>query len=307
MNLVFKNIDDSTLGTIQHTDVLETLIPAYKEDSHDIFLKHVFAAKPKTSNWQITKIETAGQNVTIFLSEAESPRSVVYFSADQYKELNYYLVPYSIVEVDFGYHSDLFNDQGGIARNTKNVTGLLPGEMHKRRPCIVLSVKDYSVQVIPLSTSTSNKAKNNTIPIDAQSFDKMAPRYTEKPSYALIDMVQTVSAYRVFPPRNANLKYEHKYHLYKLCSQDKMNIKKALAEQYNQDIVTQMSVLSAQKSKLETERAAILRANQRIKEENTSMLRRNEELETFILKIGNDWGWGESVEAIVEAYREDMG
>lgn len=309
MNLVFKYTDDSTLGSIQHTDVMETLVPAYKEDSHDIFLKHLFSAKPDIDNWQIKKMDVEGQDVTIFLSEAESPSSVVHFAKSQYKPLNFYLVPYGIVEVDFGYHSDLFDIKGGRVRNTKNVASLLPGEMHKRRPCIILGVKDTSVQVIPLSTSTQaqNGNSSGSICLDSQSFENMAPRYTEKESFALLGMVQTVSAHRVFSPRNTNLKYEHKYHRYKLCATDREKIKTALAEQYNQNIITQMSNLSRQKINLEKEKTAILRANERIRGECSIVAQRNKELEAFILKVGKDMDLGESVDAIVDKYHKSMG
>jgi len=304
MELIFKDSDDNILGRVKHSDFLETLIPAFSPDAHDMFLKHVFASKPSVTNWQINRLEVKNGSVDIYLVEFDSPSSIVDFAKSQNKKASYYIKPYRIVEVDFGFYSDIFSRNGSIIENSRAGLGLLKGEMQKRRPCIVLEEKGNCVQVIPMSSKKIECADPLAIKISPESFTKMAPRYTENDSHALLGMIQTVSVFRVFPPRNENFKYEHKYNLYKLSETDKESIQKALSKQYSQSMNRRFNILDDRFKKLSQEKSRILDANNRIKAEYTSAKENNRQLESFIIKLGNDLGLGDSLEDILQ-YESD--
>tara|TARA_R110001583_G_scaffold85821_1_gene224852 strand:+ start:5093 stop:5998 length:906 start_codon:yes stop_codon:yes gene_type:complete len=294
--------DKEILGKIKHTDFVETLIPAFKPDAHDIYVKHIFLAKKEVENWKINKVEFTINSATLYLSASENTLSVASFSKTQNKNTSSYLKPFHIVEVDFGFYSDVFNINGEITKNHKKITGLLPGEMHKRRPCIVLNEKNGCVQVIPLSAKKRSGQDPQHIVMHPSSFLGLSPRYTEKRSYALMDMIQTVSASRIFPPRSKYYKYEHKYHNYKISSSDRDAMKLILSTQYNKGLEQKFNILNSKYEKLNAEKMKILQANNRIKDELSENKTNQVRLEQFILNIGSDFDFGKTIEEVLEQY-----
>ena len=304
MEVIFINVEnDDVLGRIKHTDFVETLIPAFKEGAHDIYVKHIFSANDAVENWKIKKIEFNNNCVSLYLSEAENTLSVVDFATTQNKNAKDYLKPFHIVEVDFGFYSDVFNINGEKTRNKRKISGLLPGEMHKRRPCIILNEKNGCVQVIPMSAKERDGKDPHHVIMSPISFSGLSPRYTENTSCALIDMIQTVSASRIFPPRSQNYKYEHKYHNYKVSQTDRESIKLALSSQYNKDLDNKFNILNTKYAKLNAEKMKVLQANNRIKADLSEKKHKIKGLEEFILKVGSDFTLGDSIEEILENYK----
>lgn len=153
-----------------------------------------------------------------------------------------------------------------------------PGELHKRRPCIVLAHSEGRAQVMPMTTdqSASNNPKN--ILISRDSFAKMHPRYTEKDSYALPDMIQTVSTSRIFPPQAADGKHPGTYAQYKLCSSDKNKVVSVLATQYNSELMIEKVRLEERLSALQKEKSKLFSTNVGLKE---SLKKYKEEVATL--------------------------
>jgi uncharacterized protein YifN (PemK superfamily) len=209
---------------------------------------------------------------------------------------------FHIVEVDFGFYSDVFSIDGSMKRNQKYTEALLPGELHKRRPCILLAVQNRQVQVIPLSTKTTIGHDPKNVPLSKASFSKLASRYSEAQSYALLGMIQTVSVNRIFPPRNKNGKVEHKYQLYSIAAPDKNALKSALAQQYTHGIVYQNELLNRNLEKLSQEKMKILSSNNKLKDELKEIGATVDELRNFILRFGKDLGAGDTFEKIIHYY-----
>ena len=299
MEVIFTDAENNELGRIKHSEFVETLIPSFRQNTHDMFLKHIFASKPTVKNWLIEDLKIEDSSAIIFLSASDPTSSVVNFAESQNKKIEYYLKPFNVIEVDFGFYNDLWNTDGTIRRNDRAHTGLLSGEMHKRRPCIVLSVRGDCVQVLPLSTKEGLEHDPKCIPITSKSFTRLAPRYREKQSFALLEMIQTVSARRVFPPRNENFKFEHIYNIFRLTGEDKANLKKALAEQYNKDIIFKLDDMERQNESLRQEKQTIFKSRNAIMEEKTALQKELDDLKEFILKFGNDLGAGNSLEEIL--------
>lgn len=146
----------------------------------------------------------------------------------------------------------------------------------------------------------------NHLAISPESFDLLASRYSEAQSYALLDMIQTVSVNRVFPPRAKDGKFHHHYHKYRLCAADKAAVKDALARHYNAELLTEKSNLETRYNALSTEKNRLRDTNENLKtdiEEATATLQK---LESFILEVGDAFGLGDTVEDIQKEFHAQL-
>ncbi|PTB86848.1 hypothetical protein C9940_00510 [Pseudidiomarina aestuarii] len=305
MKLVYKDEHDIELGSTVNTGIREALIPAFSS-SHDIYITISFDSRPGINIWHITNLEYKEGYAVATLEEAEEITSLAtYITSQTQRSVKKYLQKYSIVEVDFGFFSQNFNcEEGKFEKNLFNSSSILPGELHKKRPCIVLAVDDNRVQVMPLSTSSRATADKNNLEIDPSSFDNFAIRYKEKPSYALCGMIQTVSIHRVYPPRNDYGKHEHKYSRFKLCSVDQEKLNAVLAREHSKDIVTKLDRSSHKIVSLNAERAKLLEMNSRIKEDNANLTQMCALMEKELLDIGHYFGVGETLTQIRECFSQ---
>jgi hypothetical protein len=225
------------------------------------------------------------------------------FTSLGYKNPKQFLRQFHIIEVDFGFHSDLFDcSLGSVSKNNVQPETLLPGEIHKKRPCIVLNVNDTTVQVIPLTTQMPKYNDPNIFQIQTESFRKMSARYTAKTSYALLNMVQTISMSRIFPPQGNDNKYIFN-NQYALISQDKDALKIALAQYYNNDLAVKIKLLDNNVTKLQQERNKILSTNSALKESLEQMDRENNELNEMINSLAVHLNLGNSFEEIRETIK----
>lgn len=307
MHLEFKDTNGNTLGDVSHTGFLDVLIPAYRDSGYSFYLKHSFSSASGVKEWRIADMVFASNRVTITLEPSDSHTSLKAFTLKQNKKISDFIKPYQIAEVDFGHFYDSFDNAGNISSNLENCGTLLPGELHKRRPCIVYVVEKDSVQVIPLSASEQEMLvdSEHVVPISPDSFKNMASRYAEKPSFALIGMVQTVSAFRVFPPRNTVNRHEHKYVNYEITASDREALRLALARRYSKGLAADYSALNQRFEKLAVEKSAILEANNRIKADLKTSSLKSEQLEDFIIKIGRFFDLGNSAEEIMRKFENN--
>ncbi len=299
MKIVFKNFDtDDELGCEEYSDILETLVPAFQQGAHDVFLMKKFSSRAGISSWRIKNIATSPQFVEIILAEAEQPISVTAHAKSQTKPPGSYLLRFRIVEVDFGFHSNAFSPCGQLTKNEAITSALLPGELHKKRPCIVLGANKNRAQVIPMTTNLTAGKNPKNIQISHKSFKNMSNHYSQKPSYALLEMIQTVSVNRIFPPRASDGKYHPYYHNYNLCSDDRAALRDILAAQYNQEVVNEKSILQSKVEGLNHEKGMLLNAQRKIKADLDIVQKEKEQLEDLILQIGCHLDLGCSVSEI---------
>ena len=237
MQIVFKeNGKGEKLGVTQHTDIIDAFIPSFKKEKHAVFINRKFTSQPDILSWRIIDIVTAEGTVDILLEPSIYPLSLATYSQGQKKVPKFYLRKFRLVDVDFGFHFDIVKPCGTKTNNNYKLSALLPGELHKRRPCIVLSAEGNRVQVLPMSTKPKKGTSPYHIEISPQSFSNMNERYSEAPSFALLQMVQTVSINRVFPPKDIHGKCEPHYSRYKLTHADKLKVEQALSDQYSDEI-----------------------------------------------------------------------
>lgn len=304
MKVVFKDIDsDTTLGFTLYTDIIEILIPSFDQAAHDMFLMKRFVSKPNVDSWEIMTIITDEAFIVIVLKAIVQPFSVARYAKTQSKPAVFFLKKYNIVEVNFGFYSDTIDQSGYRQKNHSDTSALLPGELHKKRPCIILSARGNRVQVAPLSTKTPLQNNPNSVLLSTVSFNHMARRYREKSSVILLDMIQTVSVNRVFPPKAGDGKYHPLYSKYRLCSSDRSKLKQALAAQYNQEVNNEKDLLSNRFAKLSHEKGKLLEANKRMKKDLTQAQTTVDKYERLILKMGEFLEIEGSVETIFNEFR----
>lgn len=293
MKITFNEMKSGDeVGALEHSGISEILLPAFSEDGHDIFLSSKFEARPGVRRWLVENVSCSGNTLEVGITASSRVAiSLLEYAANQSKHPEVYLSKFRIVEVDFGFYSNCFSvSDRSLTKNNWNTSALLPGEMHKRRPCIVVGHGGNRVQVIPMTTSNVAPQNPKKIRMSEASFSGMHRRYLESTSCALLDMVQTVSAGRVFPPQAPDGKHYPKYAQYKLCSTDKAAIVSAMAGQYNSEIQLEKVALEQRLERLEEEKRRLVQANQRIRDENDSFSSEVEAMKGLVLKCGQLFG-----------------
>ncbi|KHN53766.1 hypothetical protein OI69_05930 [Pectobacterium fontis] len=116
----------------------------------------------------------------------------------------------SIVIVEFGHVYQVANFIGEIKDTYSYPCTHQSGEMHKRRPAIVVSADKHGVKIVPITSK-----KPDSYPLNKSVFEleEESTRFihefsNDKNSYVLCEMIQTVSPARILPPnaKNRNVK-----------------------------------------------------------------------------------------------------
>lgn len=267
--LTIEYIDDTTgecLALIEKKGVVETLIPSYNASQHQVFINKHFSGNPGMLLWQVVNVESCNGHVKVSIkAEQGSPISFgTYAQTQGIKSLSSLLKKYQIIDVDFGYRSDCFSSKGQ-SDNRSFSCSILPGELHKKRPCLILGMSNKwrTLQVIPLSTKDPSGDKR-CVPLPTSTFSTCAYHYRANPSFALLDMLQTISWYRAYPLRAVDSRFmEHDRRIY-LPEAKRREIESLLSSGYQPSHKAELKLLEDRIKKLETERAKIIPANARL-------------------------------------------
>lgn len=299
MEVKFINEKDGLeLGSRHYKGISRILIPAIKNDGHDIYLTRTFNACSTFRNWLIKSIDTNNNTITIYLEGFNSPDSVDVYAKKQRRNFKSFIRKHNIVEVDFGHQTSLFCPTHGEQKNTQRTDSLMPGEMHKKRPCIVVGTMSNSVVVIPLTTKNSGNPKH--IPITKASFSHLHERYHIKPSFAALNMIQTVSVHRVFPPREAiSGNYRHQYSKYKLSDSDGRAVDNALADACNHDVSKELMATKAALENAKKEKFRLIEKNNELKREADNKDCAITEMQSVICHIAKEYGLTGSLKKIM--------
>lgn len=229
--------NDSILGLESYEDHTEVLIPDYVVDKHDVYLNKSFA-KANTTVWKVLSIESDTANIKVKLLPKTAPKSLGETAFAQNRKPSAYIKPkkHQIVEVEFGFQKHLVSHEGNQGKNKKYTCALLPGDLYKKRPCIVVNIKGSRVKVIPM-TSDGNRKDPWQLQIHSSAFLGLAKRYSKKDSFALLDTVQTVSVYRVFPMRKSDGSFSNDFNKYSLTQNDSDDLESKIAELNSKHIV----------------------------------------------------------------------
>ncbi len=254
INIQYLAQDGVKLGRECYEEHSEVLIPDFVEGKHDVYLKKHFKTVTDTV-WKVTAIDIKDLVITVSLMPVSSPRSLGE-TADVRGKSIASLLPskkYQLVEVEFGFQKHMISrNEGNKGKNQKYTCSLLPGDLYKKRPCIVLNCKRNRVKVIPLTTSSSNNDPWQ-MKISPESFEGLHERYVAKDSFALLDTVQTVSAFRVFPMRLKNGSFNDSYHKFCLDKPDIEKLEKEIALLNSKEVVDENTRLKLKHTQIMNE------------------------------------------------------
>ena len=250
------------------------------------------------THWSIVNYQINKNNKTIKINLRENTinLSLKELSKNEKKGIEYFIKPYFLIDVNFGYYNSIMDTESLECFDNKNFFNkIISGEMHKLRPSIVLQSCGNLVQVLPLTTDGTRILNKEKQKISLNYMKKLNIHYKGE-VYALPHMIQTISSYRVHPPKNIHGKRKNSYHEYQLNTTDKNRINMILAEQYNKNIVLDNKILKESKDKISHEKRKLLETNKIIRDEN-------KKINDFIETINEDFDLnGGSIQEIIENY-----
>lgn len=225
------------LGEIYYLGLEEVLIPDYDENKHDVYIRKVFASEPDTELWKIESQTIQNLSVIMTVSAQQSSTSLGLTAKSQSRAASQYFnrQKYQLVEVEFGVQQDVMTRSGRQGKNTSDSSALLPGDLYKMRPCIVHSCAGDRVKVIPL-TSDGSRSDPKQLEINPGAFRGLSSRYSQKDSHALVDVLQTVSTFRVHPMRLRDGSFSNNFERNYLVEGDAKELSEMLAKIFGEDI-----------------------------------------------------------------------
>lgn len=212
VNYLHKKIDDDgadvfcQLGCERFSGVVETLIPGYS-DSFKVFLVKKFSSS-EAYRWFVSGVECreeGGEKIfDVFLENIFSELPFEYLSQTVKKtgsSVAKIVRQGTLVEVDYGFIQNVAKVDGSIKTNKRYSDTIQHGEMHKRRLAIVVKSTGTTLQVVPVTSKVPAASNKSCFKIADETIAKLR-RYSSsgKQSWAICDMIETVSIRRVLPP-----------------------------------------------------------------------------------------------------------
>ena len=242
------------LGKELHIGISEAFLPDLFNQPESFLVKKFDSRS--NYNWVVKKIESneesSGELIFDILLETNiSKVSEVYLSQTLKRtrqKLVRILYQGTLVEVDYGFTQSIIKDKE-IKKTKRYPNVLQKNEMRKRRLAIVVKVlSDDRVQVIPV-TSQDPKGDVSTFQLSRDTLDNL-DFYggSGKDSWALCNMLQTISITRIIPPITKRTERQSKTAIkpyinyvrdetyrHKLTAHDRTNMLNALLRTYSSD------------------------------------------------------------------------
>ncbi|SGZ09897.1 type II toxin-antitoxin system PemK/MazF family toxin [Moritella viscosa] len=220
------------LGYEYHVKFQEVLYPDFDPQKHTVYIRKKFLHN-KITLWRVHNITIVRNTISINVTPQQSPKSLGQVAKFRNKPIGFFLKPkqYQMVDVEFGSQQDLMSPQKRVGKNTEYTSALLPGDLHKKRPCIVIDRYDDHIKVMPLTTQGS-QLNSKLMKVDDEVFSGACATYSNKISYALTDMIQTVSIYRVYPMRKEDGEFNNNYNKHTLTDNNIATLKNKLIDIY---------------------------------------------------------------------------
>ena len=267
------NANSTVLGLESFTGFNEVLIPDFDDEKHDVYLRKIFTSEPKVELWKIEDFVESNTDLEIHVSPQKHSTSLGMMALLQKQKVSHYIDAnkFQLVEVEFGIQQDIMTLQGRIGKNTVNSSALFPGELYKKRPCILLSYSGDRVKIIPL-TSDGSRSDPKQMYVNPQAFKGLQSRYTVKKDgsprdcYALVDIIQTVSTFRVHPMRLSGGSFSSGYNRNCLTSNDIKDLRTKLAKIHADDIIKENSNLNLRIENANKERKKLVSMKKELSE-----------------------------------------
>ncbi|MCS6129981.1 hypothetical protein G3485_23155 [Shewanella baltica] len=266
--------DSRELGSETFSGFNEVLIPDFNDQKHDVYLRKIFTSEPNVELWKIEDYKESGTDVEFYVLPQKHSTSLGVSALSQNQKISHYIDAnkYQLVEVEFGIQQDIMTLQGRTGKNTLNSSALFPGELYKKRPCILLSSSGDRAKIIPL-TSDGSRSDPKQMYVDPQAFKGLQSRYTLKQDgsprdcYALVDIIQTVSTFRIHPMRLSGGNFSLGYNRNCLTSNDIKDLRTKLAKIHADDILTENVKLNLRLESQNKERKKLVGKKSELTEE----------------------------------------
>ena len=192
------------LGSIFLENIDEVLIPI-NEKNTPFFITMKFSGN-ECSRWKVNFVLGVKKNQWgIWLSPKED-NNVEYLSDTllrQRKKSSLQLIRKgTIVIVEYGHIYKVLNFESGLSGSNMYPCSIQKGEIHKRRPAIVVGEDSSGVKVVPITSSppTGSGVVHSIFELESKSTDNISEFTPGRQSFALCGMVQNISHNRILPP-----------------------------------------------------------------------------------------------------------
>lgn len=240
------------LGKELHIGISEAFLPDLYNQPESFLVKKFDSRS--NYNWVVKTIvsneESSGELIFDMLLEANISKVPEVYLSQTLKRTRQKLVRIlyqgTLVEVDYGFTQSIVKDKE-IKKTKRYPNVLQKNEMRKRRLAIVVKVlSDHRVQIIPV-TSQDPKGDVSTFQLSRDTLDNL-DFYggSGKDSWALCNMLQTVSVTRIIPPITKHVERQSKTAIkpyinyvrdeayrHKLSAHDRTNMLNALLKTYS--------------------------------------------------------------------------
>lgn len=196
--------EDQLLGTHSVENIEEVLVPISKKNM-PFFITMVFTGIP-CYRWRVEFVLGIERGVWgIWLTEKDVSDDKYLSSTLEIRNIKsaaQIVRKGTIVIVEYGHIYKSLNFNQGLLRNALYPCSNQEGEMHKRRPAIVVSADVWGVKVVPI---TSVEPEGNTVNQSIFELEDASMKFISEfrkglRSFALCDMIQSVSYTRILPP-----------------------------------------------------------------------------------------------------------
>lgn len=241
------------LGKEVHTGICEAFLPDLYNQTHTFMVKK-FESR-QNYNWVVKNINQHEINQELYLdiliepNLSTVPEVYLHQTLKKTRQKPSRLLYFgTLVEVDFGFTQSIIKDKE-IKKTKRYPNVLQKNEMRKRRLAIVVKVlSDHRVQVVPV-TSQDPRGDVSTFQLSRDTLDDLVfYGNSGKDSWALCNMLQTVSTTRIVPPITKKVERQSKtaikpyvrhvrneQYKHKLSAHDRTNLTNALLKTFSPD------------------------------------------------------------------------
>lgn len=206
-DLATDAISVSLLGKETYSSISEALMPGSGDFKIFCIKKFTGVANYRWFVESVEKLTAPGvvpAEFTVTLSKIFSAVGEEYLQQTLKKtgsSLTRVVQPGTVVEVDYGFIQTIGREDGVLRTNKRYCDTLQKGEMHKRRLAIVVKAGRGVCQFVPVTSNDPGSADKTSFQLSRATLDQLpAWGSSGKDSWAVCQMVESVSVNRILPP-----------------------------------------------------------------------------------------------------------
>lgn len=196
---------------IEVVDNIDEIIVPINDKSTAMFITKTFS-RVACRRWKVEFVLGISDNTWgVWLTEKEVSGDIYLSQTLRKRNITHaggILKRGAIVIVEFGHIYQALHFRNGLSDTRLYPCHLQNGEMHKRRPAIVTGADKRGVKVVPVTSQEPHSWENNRaiFELESASLQNISEFRPGKRSFALCEMIQTVSPTRILPPCARDIK-----------------------------------------------------------------------------------------------------